>query len=270
MTADFLTDHQDAMRKAARAGYAARGAVFLIVGYFAFRAAFAAGRAMSMKDAVDTIAGSIFGTALLALLVLSLAAFTAWRLIQVFFDVDRHGTDAKGLFVRAGLLVSAFAYGGLAAYAASILFGLGSGSGGGGADSVIAAAYEAGYGRWLTLAVAVGMAAAGVAHLVKGFKAGFEKFMNIPGRIETWLKPLCQFGLIARGVTFFVLAGLLFTGVVSYTAGSKPGLETALREVSSWSFGWVLLSVIGAGLMAFGLYAVAEAIYRRVRVEPVA
>ena len=176
-TLDIPHQHHDWLRKAARAGYAARGLVYLIVGYFAFRAAYATGRAMGTKDAVDTVAGSAFGTVALVALVAALTCFTIWRLIQMFFDVDEHGLDARGVFAR--------------------------------------------------------------------------------------------FGLIARGVTFFVLAGLLFTGAVSYGEGDTPGLEAALQAMSDWSYGWVLLSLTGLGLIAFGAYACVEALYRRIHIEKV-
>ncbi|ORE99124.1 DUF1206 domain-containing protein [Aurantimonas sp. 22II-16-19i] len=258
------------LKTAARAGYAARGLVFLIVGYFSFRAAFATGEAMDTEDAIEVIGGSGFGTLLLAVMVIALAAFCGWRLIQVLMDVDNHGTDAKGLFVRTGLLISAFSYGALAVFAATLLIGSGgSGGGGGGKQSVIAYAYEQGYGVWLTYLIAAGMAAAAIAHIVKAVKAGFEKYMAIPQDRRWLLKPVCQFGLIARAVTFVVIAGLLVTGAAGYSSGDTPGLDTALQEISGWSFGWLFLSLTGLGLIAFGIYSIAEAVYRRINMPDV-
>ncbi|TFF22817.1 DUF1206 domain-containing protein [Jiella endophytica] len=262
-------DGQDWLKSAARAGYAARGLVFLIVGYFSFRAAFASGEAMDTKDAIEVIAGSVFGTILLVAMVVALAAFSAWRLIQVLMDVDNHGTGAKGVFVRGGLLVSAFSYGALAFYAASLVIGLGSGGGEGGGGGAISAGYEAGFGIWLTYLIAAGMAGAAIAHFIKGAKAGFEKYMDIPEARRRILKPVCQFGLLARGVTFMVLAGLLATGAAEYSSGDTPGLDAALSEISGWSFGWLFLSLTGLGLIAFGVYCVAEAIYRRINMPDV-
>lgn len=266
---EFVRANRSLLRYAARAGYGARGLVFVIIGYFAMRAAYATGKAMGTKDAVDAIAGSAFGTITLIALVVSLFCFSVWRLLQVLFDIDDHGLGPKGLFVRAGLTISMFAYGALAFYAFTLLTGIvgGSGDGGGG---LISKAYAAGYGVWITYLVVAGMAAAGIAHVVKGIKAGFRKYMNIPSDHATWLSPVCRFGLIARGVTFFILAGLLFDGAASYQDGDKPGLDTALSAMSGWTFGWLLLAITGVGLIAFGIYGFAEAVYRRIEIEEVA
>lgn len=266
---NLIRDNRSWLRLAARAGYGARGLVFLIIGYFAMRAAYATGRPMDTKDAIDTVAGSAFGTIALVILVASLFFFAVWRFLQVIFDIDDHGLGPKGLFVRAGLTVSLFAYGALALYAFGLLTGIAGGSGGGG-GGLISKAYAAGYGVWVTYIVAAGMAAAGAAHLVKGITAGFLKYMDIPADHAQWLCPVCRFGLIARGVTFFILAGLLFGGAVSYSDGDKPGLDTALSTMSNWTFGWVLLAITGVGLVAFGIYGFAEAVYRRIEIEEVA
>ena len=265
---NLVRDNRSWLRYAARAGYGARGLVLVIIGYFAMRAAYATGRAVGTKDAVDAIAGSAFGTIVLIALVVSLFFFAVWRLLQVLFDIDDHGLGPKGLFVRAGLTISMFAYGTLALYAFGLVTGIAGGSGGGG--GLISKAYAAGYGVWVTYGVVAGMVAAGIAHLVKGIKAGFRKYMNIPSEHATWLSPVCRFGLIARGVTFFILAGLLFDGAVSYSDGDKPGLDTALSAMSGWSFGWLLLAITGVGLIAFGIYGFAEAAYRRIEIEAVA
>ncbi|MBP0614863.1 DUF1206 domain-containing protein [Jiella mangrovi] len=265
-------DGKDWLKTAARAGYAARGLVFLIVGYFSFRAAFASGEAMDTKDAIEVIAGSGFGAVLLAAMVLALAAFAIWRLIQVVMDVDDHGNGAKGLFVRFGLLISAFSYGGLAVYATTLLIGSASGGeegGSSGKSGAIAYAYEQGYGVWLTYLIAAGMAAAAIAHLVKAAKAGFEKYMALPEDRRWLLKPICQFGLSARALTFIVLAVLLASGAAGYQSGDTPGLDAALQEISGWSFGWAFLSLTGLGLIAFGVYSITEAVYRRIEMPDV-
>ncbi|RYE85148.1 MAG: DUF1206 domain-containing protein, partial [Hyphomicrobiales bacterium] len=211
---DVLHQHRRPIEKAARAGYVARGAVYLIIGYFAFKAAYSTGRAMGSKEAIGTVFGSVGGVVLLSVLVVALLAFSLWRFLQAGLDPDRHGTGAKGLFVRTGLLASGVSYGALALFAATLAIGAGSGGGGMMHDG-ISMAYAAGFGRALTLAAAAIMLVAGLAHIFKGVTAGFEKYMRFPAD-RSWLKPVCQVGLMARGLTFLLLGFLIFTGAVSY------------------------------------------------------
>jgi hypothetical protein len=79
-----------------------------------------------------------------------------------------------------------------------------------------------------------------------------------------WLKPLSRFGLSARGVVFLIIAALIFSGGLAYEAQDRPGLTDALRAVQGYPFGWLILLVIALGLLAFGLYSLAEARFRHV------
>ncbi|WAP69599.1 DUF1206 domain-containing protein [Jiella pelagia] len=254
------------LRRAARVGYFARGLVYVIIGYFAFRAAFASGSALDTKDAIEVIAGAGFGSVLLVVTIVGLFAFAAWRVIQAIWDVDDHGSGFKGYGVRAGMIVSAIATTALALYAVTLLIGFGGGGGeGGGAKAgVIAYAYEQGYGIWLTYLIAAGIAAAAIAYFIKGVMAKFEDHMSIPQDKRWILKPVCQFGLIARSAVFVVIAGLLVKGAAGYTQDDTPGIHTALVEISSWSYGWLLLSLTGLGLIAFGISSFTEGTYRRI------
>ena len=79
-----------------------------------------------------------------------------------------------------------------------------------------------------------------------------------------WLRPLSRFGLIARGIVFLIIAALLAFGGQQYDAANRPGLDEALRAVQAYPLGWLLLLVIALGLIAFGLYSLAEARYRSI------
>ena len=266
MTAKETVNHYSgALEWVARVGYVARGVVYLVIGYFAFKAAYSTGQTMDSKDAVRTIFFSTGGFALMLVLVVALAAFVVWRVLQAGLDLDHHGTDAKGLAVRAGLLGSAFSYGALAVFALLLVIGSRS-EGGGLLDKALARAFAAGYGQILTYAIAALVAGVGAAHIAKGIKAGFEKYMRLPEG-QRWMKVIFQAGLIARGLTFLLLAFLLVTGAASYAQGDKPGLETALNAMVGWSFGWAFLAATGLGLAAFGVYALAQARYRRINTD---
>jgi hypothetical protein len=254
----------------ARAGFAARGLVYVIVGFFAVLAAFGRSEVKGTEGALATLLSQPFGTALLWLAIVGLVGFALWRFIQAWHDTDDYGSGVKGLAVRVGQAGSGAIHIGLAAVAVRMAIGWGSG----GSDPSgrwIAAAYEAGYGRWLTWMVAAIVLVVAGAQVWQGWQATFERFFRgCPPEIMRWLRPLGRFGLVARGVTFAVIASVIFYGGLSYPAAegsSTPGLADALRTMQDYSFGWAILLVIALGLVAFGVYSLAAARYREVRVS---
>lgn len=84
----------------ARLGYAARGIVYVVVAYFAVRAALGAGRAVGTEEAALELLSRPQGAVLLWIVAIGLTAHAVWRVAQASADTDGHGKDAKGLTVR--------------------------------------------------------------------------------------------------------------------------------------------------------------------------
>ena len=247
----------------ARGGYAARGAVYVLVGVLAVLAAFGRAETPDTESALEGLLARPFGTALIWLIALGLMAFAIWRLVQALRDADDHGGDAKGLTIRAGLLLSAASYAALAVLAASLVSAIGDG-GDDPSATWLGAVHGAGLAWLAVYVIAAVLLVVGAAHVVKGLRAGFEKYFRCSGEVMRWLRPLARFGLIARGIVFLIMAGLIFRGGLAYDAEQQPGLADALRAVQNYAFGWFLFLAIALGLLAFGLYSLAEARYRHI------
>lgn len=248
----------------ARTGYAARGVVYLIIGLFAVLAALGPADVRGTEGALQAILAQPFGRVLLWTVGAGLAAFCLWRFVQAIRDTDNHGGGAKGLAIRAGLIGGGLSYAAAALIALGIARGTGNESGGDPTGEWIASVHAIGFGWLLVYGVAALFAAVGVAHIVKGIRAGFEKYFRCNDAMMTWLRPLSRFGLIARGVVFLIVAALIVSGGLAYNAEDRPGLAEALQAVQGGSFGWIVLLAIALGLMAFGVYSLAEARYRHV------
>ena len=246
----------------ARGGYAARGVVYVVVGFLAVLAAFGRAETPDTKSALEALLAQPFGTALIWLVAVGLVAFAVWRVVQALRDTDDHGGDAKGLAIRAGLLLSAASYAALAVLAASLVSAVGGGSDP--SASWLGAVHGAGLAWLAVYVIAAVLLLVGAAHVVKGLRAGFEKYFRCAEEVMRWLRPLARFGLIARGVVFLIIAGLIFRGGLAYEAEQQPGLADALRAIQNYAFGWFLFLVIALGLLAFGLYSLAEARYRHI------
>jgi Domain of Unknown Function (DUF1206) len=250
----------------ARSGYAARGVVYLIVGGLAVLAAFGqGGETTDTRGALTTLLAQPFGKILLGIVAFGLIGYALWRVVQALADVDHHGTDPKGLAIRAGLLVSAVTHSLLAVFALSLIFGWGSGGGGDdGARNWTAWLLQQPFGRWLVGLIGLAIVGAGIAHMIKGYRARFEQYLQMDAATLEKVSPVCRFGLIARGVVFVIIGGFLIVAAVEFDSAQARGLQGALQTLQQQPYGWVLLGIVALGLVAFGVYSLVEARYRRI------
>ena len=251
----------------ARAGYAARGIIYVIVGGLAALAALGQGGGTTdSRGALSTVLSAPFGKFLLAAIALGLLGYAAWRAVQALLDVDDHGTGLKGVAIRSGLAVSAITHVALAFFAASLAMGWGTGGGSGNGSSQEWTAWLLGQplGPWLVAAVGLVIAAVGVAHIVKAWRADFLRRFDMDSREREFISPISRFGLAARGVVFLLIGGFLITAAVQHDPSEARGLSGALQALQQQPFGWFLLAVLAVGLVAFGAYSLIESVYRRV------
>ncbi|MCT7378181.1 DUF1206 domain-containing protein [Chelativorans salis] len=247
-------------RPLARAGYAARGLIYGVIGVFAALAAIGAGEAMGSRDALLVLLSSVAGSVLAYALVAGFAFYALWRLIQAGFDTDNHGTDPKGIAIRGGLLVSGLVYAALASYTLSLAGG--GGSSGGGWAATLAAFVGA---RWVSAILALALAGAGMAHIIKAVQERYARYLKADAGAMKIIHPVAKTGLVARGLVFLILAFLLLTR--TFRGGDQASSKAALEFIQSLPLGWLLLSLMGLGLIAFALYSFIEARYRRINVE---
>lgn len=249
----------------ARAGYASRGVIYVVIGFFAVLAAFGAGQPMDTQGALGTLLLSPVGGVLAYVLVAGLTFYSVWRLVQAGFDTDNHGTGAKGLAIRTGLLVSGLVYLTLAFYTWSLMRGAAEAGEGGGFAEGLAGLIGS---RWAAAVLALAFVAVGVAHVVKALREKYAEHIEADRRKMRVIHPIAKTGLIARGAVFLVVA-FLFALRAARTGGSgdTPGSREALQYIQSLPAGGWLLAATGLGLIAFALYSFTEAIYRRINVE---
>lgn len=251
----------------ARIGYAARGVAYVLVGGLALLAAIGrGGRTTGTQGALRSLIDEPFGQTLLVLLAIGLFAYALWRAVQAIFDADGHGTAAKGIAVRVGLGVSAITHTFLAVYAVGIAFGWGFGGsgGGGGAASWSARALRWSGGRWLLGLVGVAIVGAGIAQFVKGWKEKYRRYLAMDWPKMRWANPVCKAGLIARGIVFGLIGVFVIVAAAQAQPSEARGLGGTLRTIQGQAYGQILLALTALGLIAFGIYSMIEAKYRRI------
>jgi hypothetical protein len=251
----------------ARLGYGARGVVYVLVGWFSMMAAIGAGQPTDTKGALREILGQPFGKALLAIVALGLLCYTIWRAVQGWYDPDRHGTDAKALAVRGGMVASAAIHAALAVFALSLAVGWqgpGSGNGGDGARDWTAWLLAQPFGRWLVAAVGVAVLGAALGHFTKAWKATFRRYLRADERTLGLICPIGRAGLAAKGVVFLLIGVFFLTAAWRFDPSESGGLGKALQTLQAQPYGPWLLGVVAAGLFAFGIYSIVEGWYRRI------
>jgi hypothetical protein len=253
----------------ARAGYAARAVVYLIIGSFAITAALGDPRSAERTDsqgALATLLEAPFGEILLGMLAIGLLGHALWRSSQSLFDADHRGRDLRGLCARAGQAVSAATHVGLAVYAVRLLAAESVGSDSG-ARSLSAQLLQQSWGPALLALIGLCVIGGGIAQIHKGWTEQYRRWMPLTAA-PAWTSPVCRFGLCARGVVFAITGGLLLTAAWKHDPSQSGGLREALGVLQAQPYGDTLFALVAFGLFAFGVYSGLQAVYRRVDVPP--
>ena len=248
-----------------RAGLAARGLVYVVVGALAAMAALGigGGKVVDQREAVRTMGSSPIGEIALWIIGVGLASYALWRFAQAAqLGGDRDAKPGK----RAVAVISGIAYAGLAATAFMQAIGSSRGSSGGN-SSRAAWLMSQPFGRWLVAAVGVAIVGAAIFQFYRAFTESFAKKLSaheLTADQEQWSRLAGRLGYSARGVAFGLIGWFFLRAGMQSDASEAGGLALALRTVRSQSYGDILLVVVATGLALFGVYSLIEARYRRI------
>jgi hypothetical protein len=251
-----------------RAGYAAKGGIYVLIGALAVQVALGHGGATTdQQGALAHIAQAPFGRFVLITLAVGLVGYSLWRFLQTAFDTEHKGGSAKGIVARlvyAG--IGAF-HVGLAAGALNLLR-----TGSAPKNSSVSAQD---WTAWL-LGKPFGQGLVAIAGLIvigagayQGYKAVTAKFREelrlseMGTTTERWVIALGRAGYAARGVVFGLLGLFLLYAALRANPGEARGMDSTLATLAAQPFGPLLLGLVALGLVAYGLFLFTEVRYRR-------
>lgn len=256
------------IERLARLGYAAKGIVYLLLGWLAAEAARGIGKLPSGKREVfSVVLDKPFGRAMLAAIALGLAGYVLWRVVAAIADAQGKGSDAKGLAVRGYYLASAAVHAALVVAAVRLLVGGGEAGGGDRTPTQTAKLMTQPFGRWLVAAAGLAVLAAAARQVQLALGKYHKKLRvdRVPATARRWVGPVVGFGLFARAVVFTIIGGFLLLAALHHDPHEAKGLAGALRTVEAQPAGVWLLAVVAAGLAAYGVFQLLEARYRTIR-----
>lgn len=250
----------------ARVGYAAKAVLYGTIGLLAARAGlgWGGGGATDTRGALEAVHEAPYGRHILLVIAAGLAGYALWRLVEAVTDPERRGTNAKGVALRAGYAARGLFHAALALAA----FRLGMGSGGAGSrgpDGWTARVLALPAGQVLVWLGAAGVAGYGVYQLYRAWKAKLGRQLaltRVSAGIASVLVAICRFGLAARGAVFGLIGFLLGRAAARHDPGQAGGVRESLLTLAG--FGRWALAAAGLGLIAYGVYQLVEARYRRI------
>jgi hypothetical protein len=267
MTSTHVRLGRHPLELAARAGYGARGVVYLLIGGFAVLAAVELRRRPAgAREALESFVEWPLGPVWLGAVAAGLGGFVLWRLLQAFLDADRRGRRPADLLFRAGQAFSALLYGVLAWTALEVLDGVDDiREGEAGADPA-ALLLAAPLGGTLLLAAAAVTAGSAIGNLLKAVSSRFGRELVCTTALRRLLVPVGRAGYAARAGVFAGVAVVLTEIGLDLAVADQGTLGATLSKLEKLPGGSALLLVTGSALIAFGLWGLIEARFRRIRV----
>ncbi len=122
-------------------------------------------------------------------------------------------------------------------------------------------------GRYLIGAVGVVVVIVGAFLFSEGPRRSFLRNLDLDDTHPSWRRFTLTTGVIGattRGIVFAGTGVLVIVAAATATPAKAGGIDTTARTVAHAPFGRVVLVIAALGMAAFGLFALAEARWRRI------
>jgi hypothetical protein len=252
----------------ARLGYAAKGVVYALIGILVIQAALGfRSPNINPRDALVTLFKQPFGKVLLWLIAIGLVGYVVWRMAEAFLDPEHKGSDLKGIIRRVGFFISGVGYAALAYAAIQLALGNWYGGTGSSTEKLTGTVMGLPFGRWLIGLAGVVVVGIAISVFYIAYTKSFKKRLKLEelsDTMEAAITRLGQFGVAARGVVYAIIGAFLILAAWQQNPSKATGIGGALAAVAAQPYGVWLLWVMGAGLIAYGIFAVGVARYRRI------
>lgn len=256
------------IERLARVGYAAKAVLYGIIGILAAQAAMGrGGRTTDTKGALRELLDAPYGQVMLYVIAVGLFGYAAWLLVRAIADPEHRGTDLKGIALRTGFAFRGLLHGALA-LGALRLAGGDDGGESDGTDQAAARLMDLPAGELLLWLAAGGIIAYGCYQFYRAVSPKLTRHLSVgelPAGTARWVVGVSRFGVAARGVVFCLIGYFFIRAAQQRDPSEAGGLEASLRalaDVGRWPF-----LAVALGLIAYGVYELVNARYRRIQLN---
>lgn len=247
----------------ARTGFAVMALLHVIIGAIAIAVAFGQPGEAEPTGAIEQLAANAWGPAVMWACVLACFGLGLWQASEATLRARRlPRRERVSKLISSGFL--AIAYSSVGFSFAGFAVGLRGDS----SDSTrdfSASLMATPPGLWTLVALGLTIIGIGIYFMVKGVRRGFkEELYYFDGRRRGRLIDVLGVGgHIAKGVAL-VLTGLLFViAAAKHSPDESTGLDGSLKALQDHPFGPYLLVAIGAGFIAYGIFALVRSRFGR-------
>jgi hypothetical protein len=258
----FVERHRRTIEVFTRAGWLAKGAVYMLFGVTAVAIAqqSAPDDEASPQGALGQIMDVPAGRALMAVMAVGLLLYALWRAASVIL-VD--GEDAHAWGDRIGYSFSAVFYAVLGVTAAGSAWVGREPGDSNTVESVSQTLLENDLGRWsLALGGLITIAVGAYFAFSKGVTRGFAE--DVRGVTEgggdgmdraIWIGGIV--GWIGRGVVTMMVGWFVLRAAITFDPDEARGFDRALRESATTTTGTILVWAAAVGLISYGAFCLA-------------
>ena len=249
---------------AARAGWVARGLLFVVTAVLALQLGTGQRREeTNHQGALEEVAQRPFGEALLLVLAVGLLAYAGWRSVEVFLNRSQ---DA-GWTARVKHLAHAAAYVGLSLMALSMLRSPTSQAGGGQQQGITARVLSWSGGALLVGAVGLAVFATGLGIAWHVLRREHREELELDGMTDgrrRVVDVLAVAGNLGRALVFCLVGWFVVAAAVRNDPRQASGLDAALKELLHQPYGRWLLGSVAVGLALYGAFCLVAARHHRI------
>ncbi|MFE9764191.1 DUF1206 domain-containing protein [Streptomyces sp. NPDC005808] len=254
----------ETLTAAGRAGFVARGVVYILVGTLAIQIALGSGEeSADRQGALAQVAEQPFGKVMLWAMAVGFGGMALWR--------GSRAVLGRGPRRKAG---SRALDGGRAVFYAAICWATAEYAGGGGQGSSgnsqsqgwTASVLELPYGQ--VLVGAGGCLLIGIG-AVLAVRAAMRRFLRqldtgaMSHRTKQVVTGLGVGGGVSRGVVFAAAGIFILVAAIRFDPDEAKGVDATLRSFTQTPMGPWLLIAVASGLILFGVFSFASARWRR-------